>query len=368
MANDIWRSLIQSWVEFKGRRTQSVSPSLGDQLFTRPVPFFTGNINADYLYVFPDTAAVITAPDGKRSIVQRGGYVDMDYGVYTLQYVDLRKHMTPPLSVDARSADGLQVILSVNITWQVSDPLLILGVGHPLEVLITTITNAIKSFIQAHKHDELVLGEEGMRLDDAVITSHIIREVSLNKACRGFAILDVRITNRQGDPQMVEIRQKRILQEKKTLTEKEILQQQRDLIDQKEELIRRQGQANFTQAEQEAELAKKQDEYAAERAKIRYEIEVLAVEIERLRKLPEYLHQEALSAIEVRARAIDALIQSQVNLGSTHSLIEEAHLLGEILRGLPDTSSVSSSPLPMLSASLSSLMPPSKAGPKTKGP
>lgn len=359
MSSSYWDSLIRWWVEYWGRREQATPPSFHKEIITPPVNFLTGSFNADYLYIFPDTAAVITTPEGKRFVVTKGGYVDLVYGVYTLQYIDLHKHMDVLPPVRADSKDGLPVSLSVNLTWQVTptNPTAVMGLDQPLGIFLTACSTAVKSFIRSHKHDELVLGLDGVRVEDAEISRYIVREVGQNQACRGFTIIDVRVTDRQGDPKLIEIQQARIVQEKNTLSEKEKLQQQRELVDQREDLIRRQAGTDRLQVEQQVNLAEIQAMFEARRAEIRYQIEVLSAEVERLRKLPERQHEQALEALKVREKLAEALIQFQAIQGFPRNM-DEAQTLAEILRSLPDTTSSTSTPLTLLSSSLSSLMTP----------
>lgn len=359
MSDDLWKSLLRSWVEYKGRRKRGVAPPFGAQVITPPTSFITGRLDADYLYVYPDCAAVLTAPDGERSVVSRGGYVDLPGGVYTLQYVDQRKHLTSLPVVSARSADGPQVGLSINLSWQVIDPLLVMSIDQPINVLMASATTAIKSFIQSHKHDELAQGQERTRIDEAVIKRYITHEIGQNQACKGFAIIDVQVTSRQGDPALLEIQQARLVQEKKTSTEKDKLQQEKELVDQKELLLRRQAETNKMQVEQEAELAKMRDEFAVQRAELHYQMDVLQAEIERLRKIPDHQHEEVMESIRARAHALEALLQGLASKGFILNG-DEARVIEGITRAMPDSSAATSTPLTMLSASLNRLMPPPK--------
>ncbi len=357
MSDDLWKRLLRSWVEYQGSRKRGVPPQFGNQIITPPTSFTTGKFGADYLYVYPDCAAVLTAPHGQRILIERGGYADLPAGVYSLHYVDQRKHLTSLPVVTARSADGPQVGLAINLNWQVKDPLAVMSIDQPINVLLASATTILKSFIQSHKHDELAQGQDRLRVDDAVIQRYVTHEIGQIQACRGFAILDVQVTSRQGDPALLEIQQARQVQEKKTSAEKDKLQQEKELVDQREQLLRRQGEANKIQAEQEAELAKLRDEFAVQRAELHYQMDVLQAEIERLRKLPDHQHEEAMASIQARAKALETMLQGLAAKGFMLNG-DEARVIDSITRSMSDSSAASSTPLTLLSASLNQLMPP----------
>lgn len=362
MSNSVLNATIRWWVETKGQRAHPAPPSFQRGLITSPVNFVTGSFDANYLYLFPDTAAVLTTPDGKRILPTRAGYVDLPSGIYTLQYIDLHKHMNMLAPVKTESKDGLPVSLSVNLVWQVSptNPLAVMMLDQPMNILLAACSNAIRSFIRSHRHDELVLGVDGVRIEDAEIVRSVAREISQNQACQGFAIVDLTVTDRQGDPKLIEIQQSRMVQEKTTLSEKEKLQQQRELVDQREALIRRQAETDILQAKQQANLAEIRVMFEAERAKIEYEIRVLEAEVDRLRKLPAWQQEQALEGLKVREKAIEAFMQAQAIQGFPRN-IDDAQMLADILRSLPDTTTATSTPLTVLSSSLSSLMPTRKS-------
>ncbi|MBN2148873.1 MAG: hypothetical protein JW726_15910 [Anaerolineales bacterium] len=350
---------IRSHVEETGRQVAPPEPKFTeDQLITPPKPFHIRWTTADFLYVYPNTAAVLTTHTGEQLFPDAGGFLEnMEVGKYSLQYVDLRERRKILNNIQDTSAEGSQVSISIAVTYFVTHPKRLLAMDKPLQILFTTCTAALKSFIRSHAHDDLVCVQYNTLIEDSTIARHIIQQVNQNQACRAFTLLDVSILERQGDPRILEIQRARRVQEQQSLSRQEELRQQEKLADQEESLVIREGEVNIQRMIQEQRMEEARAMIEATRADIAQRIQFQLNKVEEMRQLPERQHEMSLKALDIRSEALHALMQMYTTPGFPRT-VEDARRLEEMLQKISDIPSLNhSGTLTALSSTLDGLLP-----------
>jgi hypothetical protein len=350
--------LIRSQVEVTGKQNPPKEPQFTeDQVITPPRSFKIGWFSAEFLYLYPNMAAVLFTHTGNPILPARGGFMaDLDVGTYTLQYIDLRERRKVMRNIQDTSSEGAQVAMTIVITYQVKDARRLLGMERPLDIFFTACTAAIKGFIRSHAHDDLVCVQDSTLIADADIIRHIQQQVNQNPSCRAFTILDIGILERLGDPKIVEIQRGRVLQGQQTLSEQESLRQKEKITDQKESLLLREGEMERQKVMLEQHVEELRALIKASLADVEHRIEFQKAELERLRQQPDRQHEYALKALEVRAEALHALTQMNLTPGFPRTQ-EESRTLEELLKKISDTPVPGSSPLAALTSSLEGLLP-----------
>lgn len=352
--------LIRLAVETRGRQEAPPEPQFSeDQILTPPRPFRIGWFNADFLHLYPNLQAALFSRSGQTlSFPSQGGFLgELEVGAYTLQYIDLRERRKVLRNIQDTSAEGAQVAMSLAVTYQVKDSRRLLGMEKPLEILFSACAAALKSFIRAHAHDDLVCVSGGAAIPDAEIARYVQQQVNQNPACRAFTILDIHILERQGDPRIVEIQRQRLLQQQESLTQQEALRQREKIADQEESLLLRTGEIERQRLFQEQQAAELRALIQTSLAEVENRIAFQKAEVERLRQQPDRQHEYALKALEVRAEALRALAQMNLTPGFPRTP-EESRTLDELLKKISDAPPLpGGGPLDNLGPSLLGLLP-----------
>lgn len=323
------KELIYSMIESRGRKRQYELPKFPDNgILSEAYEFKVGAFGAKYLPSFPMTSAIVISPDGKVQISE-GGLIKMPTGSYSVKYIDRRQHPKTLPSVIAETSDGFHVKLTISITYQVTSLLSVLESDNPIESLLDGCNAAIRSIIHIHRHDEFISERpDDQKLSDTQLANEIIRQVSMNRACRAFTLINITILQREGDPKVMEIRQGRLVQERKSLTiEEGLIQQQR--IAAQEKIL------DEMKTKQDVAMKKLRVQFEANREKILHQANLLKVDIERRRKLPQYQHEETIKKLDVGEKIVEALIQAQGMPGFPRTA-DDLKLIETIMVGFSD--------------------------------
>jgi hypothetical protein len=198
-------------------------------------------------------------------------------------------------------------------------------VRNPLDALYKGCEAALRHLIRTHKHDELI-GEtsDPKVVSDNDIIHEIKLQVSLNEGCRAFTLSHVSVLDRQGHTKLMGIREERIVQERVSERETEARRQKQKVALEQKELVSKEG-----------EIIELQAQIEKNRQQILFVARQLDVELERLRKLPQFQHEEILKDIDARSKAIESLIQAQAMPGFPRNA-DDLHLVDKIVNGLPN--------------------------------
>ncbi|MCS6993913.1 MAG: SPFH domain-containing protein [Anaerolineales bacterium] len=325
-------NLVKKLTEFWGRRQQLLPPQFGEnEIVSGPYPLEVNLLGAGYVPSFPNLEAIVVSADGERLLAQ-GGYIKLPPGRYKIYYVDRQeRYMTLP-DVRATTTDGANVTISCGITFTVNDALAVQKIRNPLDALVKACEAALRHIIRTHRHDELIGETQEEVLDLPVptmisneqISEAVKREVSVSEACRPFTLHNVHVLDRQGHLRLLDVREQEAVQMR---TGKRELKQieQRAQITQKQRLLTAE-QGSVTQQQAENEKTRREILLAAEK---------LAVELEQMRQLPRFSHQENLKIIEARIEALKTLMNAQALPGNPRSIEELKQLVEKILSEMP---------------------------------
>lgn len=322
-------SLIHSFIELQGRNQTYEFPKFPDNnIVSESYDFKVGMFEARYLPSFPMIGVIVISPNGKAQLSE-GGLVKLPNGSYTIRYVDCRQHLKTLPDVLAVTSDGFHVKLTLNITYQVTSLLATLENDNPLESLLVGCNAAIRSVIRIHVHDEFISENPNeQKVLDAQLANEIIKQVSMNRACRAFTLINITLLHREGDPKVMGIRQERLVQERIHLTTQEGLIQKQKIAEQERIL-------NEIKVEGDVALKRLQAQFEAHREEIIHHANILKVDIEKRRKLPQYQHEEAIKSLDVGQKTIESLIHAQTMPGFPRTG-DDLKLVEKIITGLPD--------------------------------
>jgi hypothetical protein len=370
MLKNFINSITRSWIEYKGRKTsapivfpESEFVSKKTEIVSARRDFTVGTFGS-FLSLPPMTAAILTSSTGERQVFLEGGYIKLLPGKYILEYVDLLERCFSLKISDAITADGFVVSLSISITYQITNPLRVLNIHHPLETLFSVCEASVRSFIRSHQHDDII-GEWDNEhpISDSEITRFIIQQVTQNHACKAFTIMGVTIAECRGDPKILEIRKTRLLQERQSQAERESLIRQQEVVEERKVLERK-------KAEQGGMISELQAQFESNRQQILYNASLLATELENLRKLPQMQQEQYLKALDVKQKALEALIQMQSMPGFPRNT-NDMEVVNSIIKSMADTqillpspdSTAQTTPVKELSSTLINLIVPNKKNP-----
>ncbi len=333
MPQNIILSIARWLIENRGRKI-GISPIIfpETEIVSEPYNFQMGMFGS-FLPLPSMTAAILTSPTGKREAFIEGGYIKLDYGSYTLEYVDRRERFYTFPTIKMATSDGPEISLNISISYQVTHPLRILDVRNPLTSFFSACDASIKSFIRSHKHDEIINEQDGdISIDDTEIAQYIISQIVHNQACRAFTLINVMVRERLGDRKILEIRQSRLVQDRASRASRENILQQQEIADEQKILEQK-------KAEQDGSIKELQTRFEANRQQIMYSAKELDVELENLRNAPHFQQERYLKALEVKQRALESLIQAQAMPGFPRDK-NEKELVESIVNSIKDMQSL----------------------------
>jgi hypothetical protein len=358
-------SAARAWIEYRGRKIPAPVVFQETGLVSEETEIVTERLGfpmkglGSFLALPPMTAAILTSPTGQRNVFSEGGYIRLPTGKYILEYVDLRERRFMLPINNVITSDGLNVSFFVSINYQVTNPLRVLNTRRPLEALFSACEASIKSFIRSRPHDAIIGDkEENLSIIDSEISRYIIQQIGQNHACRAFTIMGVTITELQGDQNILEIRKARLLQERESQVEREKLVRQQEIAEERKNLERK-------KAEQEGMIRELQAQFEANQKQILYKTNQLALELENLRKLPQMQQEQYLKALDVKQKALEALIQAQAMPGFPRNT-KELEIVNSIVNSMTDMQNLFPStdaqlpPVKELSTTLINLILPNK--------
>lgn len=331
------KPLIKWLVEWKRKGRFENIEILNGALITERVAFNNSELFPDFLFLPPQTAAVLTTNSGKQRTFLYGGFVDWDeFGVLGLQYVDMHRRTMTLSDVQSESIKGSPVTLKVSIIYQVISPDGVLQIQKPMETLESSYRAAVINFIQTHDYEELVPTKDGRLIPERDFVTYIREWVKQNPVCSVFKIVNVNILNRQGDPQIKDINKERLLQESKTIAERESLEQRQMLTSPKESLMLLEAGLKQKRAEKEGDLAILQSRFSAQKDQILRAIKIRETRLRQQIDQPGFQQEFRLKALET----IKEFSAQNMN-GFPHNEQEKA-LYFDVIRYLTEGSQSSS--------------------------
>lgn len=274
-----------------------------------------------YLNMAPNVNCVVVHPSGQVEAHVSGGLKPFIPGKYLLRYVDMREHSALLSDVEAYSKDAWRVRLTLDLVWQVRDPLRVARMADPRGMLIERCMAAIANYIQSQPYDRLIaLPEvEAGPEDEKRIVADILERLRNNRALNGFRFINLSILGRQGDPDYTEIIKQQMNQ---------VAEARRDLLV---------AEARIQTAEKEQQLARniavasaRKDQELADIAyqifELLYPAQQQLIQLEQMKQSQQMNQARIIQACEVIGTAMS---QMATVLGSIQSTPGAQHLPDE---------------------------------------
>ena len=333
MAQENKRSFARGWKEFWGKRR--VIPQIQfpeTSILTQP-DMFRFDTPGYYLSLPAMTAAIITSSSGQKLVFTEGGFKELQGGAYTIQYVDVSERFFTLPRVSATTIDGAEVFFTISISYKVNDPSQIIKVATPLQTLFSVCEAATKNFIITHQHDELI-GEPGNTkfIDDYKIIDSIHTQIANNQACRAFWVMNIIIKERFGNPEISRLRRDRNIQKGQFINRQESLAQQQDIAEEQKKI-------ELINADKERQVLEIRALSEADQSRILENARQLTIDLERLRKLPDMQHEQAMKKIDALENVLQALVQAQISSGIPRDM-NQGGLLNSFIQTLADMQSM----------------------------
>lgn len=276
--------------------------------------------SAFYLALPANVFGVVVFPNGTVQNME-GGLHEVPPGLYKLQYVDKHERLDFLSPISEMSTDGEKITLTVVLRYRVIDPIVALGIDHPVETLIEHVGADVAQYIRTHDHTDLADSSEHHE-DSKLLSFFVQRHNRRSPLSQAFVITGIEIKDFTGDDEYVEIRRKAGMESTKNKFEREQTVYQQELIQLKAQY---RADAEKRIAEHTAELVKKATEHKAE---------IENMEAKHEKEKQEILHQVRLLEIELDTRST----QSQRRENEFTQIIDA--LSRQISSGAPINSAV----------------------------
>jgi hypothetical protein len=211
------------------------------------------------------------------------------------------------------------------LSYRLIDPLRLLNTANSLPTFFAACDGAVRSFINLHEHDELISSRgERPALRDADLRENLVRQLAENTIHRVFALTSASIIETQGDPEIVQIDETRLVQERTFVKEQENLQQQR-------ELFRTQQVIERSKVEQEGSLREMRARVEANLKQIMATAIRLTNELEQLSKQPDRQQSRLMRDKDILDKALQAMVLRMQSTPNFPNSPEDTHLVENIL-------------------------------------
>ena len=313
MAQENKRSFARGWKEFWGKRR--VIPQIQfpeTSILTQP-DMFRFDTPGYYLSLPAMTAAIITSSSGQKLVFTEGGFKELQGGAYTIQYVDVSERFFTLPRVSATTIDGAEVSFTISISYKVNDPSQIIKVATPLQTLFSVC-------------------EAAKFIDDYKIIDSIHTQIANNQACRAFWVMNIIIKERFGNPEISKLRRNRNIQKNQFINQQESLAQQQDIAEEQKKI-------ELINADKERQVLEIRALSEADQSRILENARQLTIDLERLRKLPDMQHEQAMKKIDALENVLQALVQAQISSGIPRDM-NQGGLINSFIQTLADMQSV----------------------------
>ncbi len=324
--------------EYRGRRQRFLPPQFPeDEVVVGPYQLDINIFGAGYVPAFPNMDAIVVSANGER-ICSNGGYIRLPAGIYKIYYVDRHERYKVLPDIKAVTLDGANVTITCGITYTVNDAKTVQNIRNPVDALFKACEASIRQLIRTHKHDEMIDERpdkeeqsqqtelNGLRMvTNSQISDAVKLQVNLSEACRAFTLHNVNIIDRQGHARLLNVREEEAVQLRAGRKEIKQTEMKTKIAATQKLLTTQQGTVIEQQAQNETK-----------RREILFTAEKLTVELERLRKLPPFSHDENLKIIDARIEALKMLMQAQAMPGSSRNIDELRQLVEKIISEMPN--------------------------------
>lgn len=312
-----WNDLVKLWLEYWGRRRSPLLFSFPENEVMTPEGTFRVSIwtQAIYLNLHPTLYAVAISPDGTPQKLKGGYNFPLAPGLHVIHFIDKRDRKGHIPKTSETTQDGAIISLELIITYRVSDPIKLLEIEQPVVTIFSFIQSDLKEYIRTHRYDEIFGSGDGQSIDSDKLVQYIKqRHVERHQVARVFAVTNVAVEAREGDPKLTEIRKNFQVQQKQNIASTELLKQNQEL--------------DRKVAAQEAEIKRINAQAEVVQQEILQKMKLQQVELENSRRALT-LQQEKWS------RAMDALSQA-LSTPNFQRDPREIEVIGQIVNQLKE--------------------------------
>jgi len=286
------------------------------------VPLFGG-----YLQVPPYTHAAITHPTGQIDVFPNGTFY-LDYlsrPGYIVQLVDTSQHTTSIGPIQGQSSDAWGIVLNIEVIWQVIRPRQVLGIRNFMRTLTAAFRAVIMDYLRTIPLERIIQipGDQSV-IPDEQIGREICKELRKRVITRGVVILDVILTERQGDQRCIDVIQNAIVQTKTINTELQVQALKTKLTatqyKQEQELLDAHRKIELAQAETARLVAEEMDrqrlrkaENDAEEARLRQPVRELEIEYQQKANDQQLQYQKEMKLMDVKGEVVKNGVQALLN-------------------------------------------------------
>ena len=253
------------------------------------------------LTISPGWCAILTFGQGERRVLSEGRYrLDRhaSWGLCQIQYVDMRPHLTPIQSVKSRCRDGWEAELALGVYWRVNDALLISNAVDPGSNLSTAAQASMRAVIEMMSHNAFAagMGDSVIRAEELALA--VATRLKHNPAIQGLEIINVFVTDRQGDKRRIEM-----VNDSATLSEQMEQHQQ----ERKFKLL--QAETNRLEEEERSQARIREAEIEIEVDKQLEPLKQREVEREQAAAASQQRHEQTLKMIEAQGQVLSKVAE-----------------------------------------------------------
>jgi hypothetical protein len=326
---------VKNYVINRGRSRSMINIPFTDKVIvSQEYPYPIGSLG-EYLNLQASTSAIIIAPDGQQYQYDIGGLLNLPKGRYRIFYVDRHIRHSRFLNIKSKSSDNWSVTLSIDVTWQIGDPKVVLNMLNPITNMETLVDAALKNYIKTKLHDGLVPVPKVAAIGEGDITKVILEQLRTNPALKGFQFQNINILDRQGDPERInllrtkslqstEYQQDLQLQNEKLEYELTVAKRELAILKEREQIPVQAAKTERLVKEEEARVIVTQADFQSQVAEILRPVLLQNVELQQRSNMQQLQQNQVIKAMEISGEAISKLagilMQAQLIPGLQHGL------------------------------------------------
>lgn len=207
--HEIWDYFRRIWVEYNGRKRFAQPYAFTNyEIITPGIVFHTSYLfPVIYLNLHPTLYAVCIFPDGRMQKINGGLNIPFDSGNYVVHYVDRTDRQSELLKITENTLDAARIVLAVNITYRISDPIKAFDIQKPVETLFSQIQADLKEYIRTRQYEDLIGNDDSQVIDSSLVAKYIKQQHNARyPMSKVFTIIDVIVQEKEGDPIFIEKR------------------------------------------------------------------------------------------------------------------------------------------------------------------
>jgi hypothetical protein len=178
----------------------------GDTLVEGPYTYYPFPGLGLRVYVQPNTAMVIISSNNEHIVLGEGYQEILDFpmGRYQAYFVSTRQGYFSLTEIRSLSADSLEIKLSADLYWKVTNPEILVCVCWPIQQFMASCSAGIAMAIRENRHEAIIGTTLNAGQPTRNLYHHIWRQIGgLQRQC-GIAVARFNIRSISGIPEIVD--------------------------------------------------------------------------------------------------------------------------------------------------------------------